>query len=69
MERASGAGAEEQALLRRARERIAAYHERQREASFRMDIGDGSRLEWRSLPIAAAGVYVPGGAAVYPSPC
>ena len=66
-ERASGAGAEEQALLRRTRERIAAYHERQREASFRMDIGDGSRLEWRSLPIAAAGVYVPGGAAVYPS--
>lgn len=66
-ERASGAGPEEQALLRRTRERIAAYHERQREASFRMDIGDGSRLEWRSLPIAAAGVYVPGGAAVYPS--
>ena len=66
-ERASGAGQEEQALLRRTRERIAAYHERQREASFRMDIGGGSRLEWRSLAIAAAGVYVPGGAAVYPS--
>ena len=66
-ERASGAGREAQALLRRTRARIAAYHERQREASFRMDIGNGSRLEWRSLPIAAAGVYVPGGAAVYPS--
>ncbi|MDE2660125.1 MAG: histidinol dehydrogenase [Acidobacteriota bacterium] len=65
--RASGAGAEARALLRRTRARIAAYHDRQREASFRMDIGDGSRLEWRSLPIAAAGVYVPGGAAVYPS--
>lgn len=55
------------ALLRRARDRIAAYHERQRETSFRMDLGNGSRLEWRTLPIAAAGVYVPGGAAVYPS--
>lgn len=67
LDRARGAGPEDRALLRRTRERIAAYHERQREASFRMDIGDGSRLEWRSLPIAAAGVYVPGGAAVYPS--
>ena len=66
-ELARGAGQEAQALLRRTGERIAAYHERQRETSFRMDIGDGSRLEWRSLPIAAAGVYVPGGAAVYPS--
>ena len=67
VERASGAGPPERALLERTRARIAAYHERQQEASFRMDIGDGSRLEWKSLPIAAAGVYVPGGAAVYPS--
>ena len=66
-ERANGAGPEERALLQRTRARIAAYHERQREASFRMDLGNGSRLEWRPLPIAAAGVYVPGGAAVYPS--
>ncbi len=64
---AGAAGAEERALVERARERIAAYHERQREESFRVDLGDGSRLEWRSTPIAAAGVYVPGGAAVYPS--
>ena len=66
-ERARGAGPEERALLERTRARIAAYHERQQEPSFRMDIGNGSRLEWRPLPIAAAGVYVPGGAAVYPS--
>lgn len=66
-ELAGAAGAEERALIERTRDRITAYHERQREASFRMDIGDGSRLEWRSVPIAAAGVYVPGGAAVYPS--
>ncbi len=67
VKRAGDAGPEEQALLRRTRDRIAAYHERQREISFRMDLGDGSRLEWRPRPIAAAGVYVPGGAAVYPS--
>ena len=64
---AGAAAAAECALLERTRERIAAYHERQREESFRVDVGDGSRLEWRSVPIAAAGVYVPGGAAVYPS--
>ena len=64
---AADAGPEEQGLLRRTRERIAAYHERQRETSFRMDLGEGSRLEWRSAPIASVGVYVPGGAAVYPS--
>ena len=64
---AADAGPEEQGLLRRTRERIAAYHQRQREESFRMDLGNGSRLEWRILPIAAVGVYVPGGAAVYPS--
>ncbi len=64
---AAGAGSEERSLLARTRDRIAAYHGRQHEASFRMDIDGGSRLEWRTLPIAAAGVYVPGGAAVYPS--
>ena len=64
---AADAGPEERGLLRRTRERIAAYHERQREESFRMDLGEGSRLEWRSAPIASVGVYVPGGAAVYPS--
>ncbi len=64
---ASRASSEDRALLRRTRDRIAAFHERQREASFRMESGDGARLEWRVLPIAAAGVYVPGGEAVYPS--
>ena len=64
---AAAADREERALLQRARDRIGAYHERQREASFRMDLGEGARLEWRVLPLAAAGVYVPGGAAVYPS--
>lgn len=64
---AAPAGPEERELLRRTRERIEAYHERQHEESFRMDLGDGSRLEWRVLPLGSVGVYVPGGAAVYPS--
>ena len=64
---AADVGPEERGLLRRTRDRIAAYHQRQREESFRMDLGNGSRVEWRILPIAAVGVYVPGGAAVYPS--
>ena len=64
---AAAADPEDRDLLRRASDRIAAYHDRQREASFAMDLGGGSRLEWRVLPLRAAGVYVPGGAAVYPS--
>lgn len=64
---AEGAGAGEQSLLQRTRDRIAAYHERQHETSFRMDLAPGSRLEWKAAPVAAVGVYVPGGAAVYPS--
>jgi histidinol dehydrogenase len=64
---AADAGEEERELLLRTRDRIAAYHEHQHEASFRMDVGPGSRLEWKAAPIAAVGVYVPGGAAVYPS--
>ena len=64
---AAAADPEERALLRRTRDRIAAYHERQREESFRMDLGGGSSLSWRILPLASVGVYVPGGRAVYPS--
>ncbi len=64
---AAGATAADRSLLVRARDRIAAYHELQREPSFRMDPEPGARLEWRVLPIPSAGVYVPGGAASYPS--
>lgn len=64
---AAASDREDRDLLRRAADRISAYHERQREASFAMDLGGGSRLEWRVLPLRAAGVYVPGGAAAYPS--
>ena len=57
----------DRALLRRARDRIRDYHRRQEEASFSMEVGGGAVLEWRVLPLASVGVYVPGGAAVYPS--
>ncbi|NDV01734.1 histidinol dehydrogenase [Pseudoroseicyclus tamaricis] len=47
--------------------RIRAYHERQlpEDASFTDDVG--ATLGWRFTPIAAAGLYVPGGTASYPS--
>ncbi len=64
---ASGASPDARALLARTRDRIAAYHERQREASFEMEIGPGATLGWRVLPVVSVGVYVPGGRAVYPS--
>ena len=64
---AAGADADDRALLRRARDRIRDYHRRQEESSFSLEIGGGAVLEWRVLPLASVGVYVPGGAAVYPS--
>ena len=64
---AAAASGEDRELIARTRTRIADYHERQREASFRIGLSGGGRLEWRALPVRAAGVYVPGGAAVYPS--
>ena len=57
----------DRALLRRSRDRIRDYHRLQEEASFSLEAEGGAVLEWRVLPLASAGVYVPGGAAVYPS--
>jgi histidinol dehydrogenase len=50
-----------------AKERIAAYHARQRphDVSFKDDLGVA--LGWRWTAIEAAGIYVPGGTASYPS--
>jgi histidinol dehydrogenase len=59
------------AALRQALEfaaaRITAFHRRQLPESFeaRDDQGVGLGLRWR--PIAAVGIYVPGGTAAYPS--
>jgi histidinol dehydrogenase len=52
--------------LRLAAARIRAYHECQRAESY--ELADGPRrLRCRVLPLARAGVYAPGGRALYPS--
>ncbi len=53
--------------LHLAAERIRAYHVRQmpRDESWTDDLG--ATLGWRWTPVAAAGLYVPGGLAAYPS--
>lgn len=48
-------------------EHVRAFHARQRPASWLDAAGDGSRLGMRYTPITSVGVYVPGGAASYPS--
>jgi histidinol dehydrogenase len=50
-----------------ARERIAAFHERQRPRDERFTDAAGATLGWRWSPLASAGLYVPGGRAAYPS--
>ena len=57
----------ERAALEQAAERIRAYHARQlpEDASWKDD--SGVRLGWRWTPVDAAGLYVPGGLASYPS--
>jgi histidinol dehydrogenase len=47
--------------------RIAAYHETQRPADVRFTDEAGVSLGFRWRPVAAAGLYVPGGTAAYPS--
>ncbi len=59
--------AEDRAALELAAERIRAYHARQmpEDASWQDDTG--ATLGWRWGPVSAAGLYVPGGLASYPS--
>ena len=53
--------------LRRAIVNIRAFHERERVESWEMETGRGVRLGQRITPVEAAGLYVPGGTASYPS--
>lgn len=50
-----------------AADRIRAYHERQRPENAEWTDETGATLGWRWTPVAAAGLYVPGGLASYPS--
>ncbi|PWG16721.1 histidinol dehydrogenase [Salibaculum griseiflavum] len=57
----------ERAALEQAAERIRAYHERQVPEDAWWEDETGAGLGWRWTPVAAAGLYVPGGLASYPS--
>ena len=60
-------GAEDRAALELAAERIRAYHERQLPEDARWTDAAGAELGWRWTAVDAAGLYVPGGLASYPS--
>ena len=53
--------------LELAAERIRAYHARQMPEDARWTDATGATLGWRWTPVSAAGLYVPGGLASYPS--
>jgi histidinol dehydrogenase len=57
----------ESAALMLAAARIRAYHERQLPEDADWQDAAGVRLGWRWTPVDAAGLYVPGGLASYPS--
>ncbi|WP_417627472.1 histidinol dehydrogenase [Pararhodobacter aggregans] len=57
----------ERVALELAAERIRAYHERQKPEDARWEDASGASLGWRWSAVAAAGLYVPGGLASYPS--
>jgi len=58
---------EERAALELAAERISAYHIRQMPKDDRWVDESGAELGWRWTAVSAAGLYVPGGLASYPS--
>lgn len=59
--------AEDRAALELAAERIRAYHVRQMPEDQQWTDPEGAMLGWRFTPVSAAGLYVPGGLASYPS--
>ena len=58
---------DDHAALELAAERIRAYHERQMPADQEWTDAAGATLGWRWSAVSAAGLYVPGGLASYPS--
>ncbi|NNK79637.1 MAG: histidinol dehydrogenase, partial [Litoreibacter sp.] len=59
--------AAERDALELAAARIRAYHDRQMPEDARWEDASGASLGWRWTPVSAAGLYVPGGLASYPS--
>ncbi|SFD91640.1 histidinol dehydrogenase [Roseivivax sediminis] len=57
----------DRAALDHAAERIRAYHVRQMPTDASWTDPEGATLGWRWTPVEAAGLYVPGGLASYPS--
>lgn len=53
--------------IRRSLHNIRSYHEKQRRSSWFDTTEEGTLLGQKITPLASAGVYVPGGKAVYPS--
>ena len=62
-----GVPAEIAAGLELARERVRAFHERQRVPDIEYDERDGTRYALLTRPLASVGAYVPGGTASLPS--
>lgn len=58
---------QDRAALALAAERIRAYHARQMPEDASWTDPEGATLGWRWTPVSAAGLYVPGGQAAYPS--
>lgn len=58
---------QERAALELAAERIRSYHARQLPVDAQWEDATGAILGWRWSPVSAAGLYVPGGLASYPS--
>ncbi|HET9532541.1 MAG TPA: histidinol dehydrogenase [Blastocatellia bacterium] len=53
--------------FRKAIENVRAFHDRQREIAWQLENRSGAITGQRILPVASAGLYVPGGSAAYPS--
>lgn len=64
---AAACASETLAALQQAAERIHAFHQRQMPESYQFTDAAGVRLGYRWTPMSAAGLYVPGGTASYPS--
>ena len=54
-------------IIKKAASNIRAFHEKQKEEGFMMDVAKGSKIGVRVRPLRIAGIYVPGGAAPLPS--